>query len=77
MMTAYEPGLGVGLPPDLADDPDRLLTRKQAAQFLAASVASLERWARLGKLRPAVQGPNMSWYRLGDVRAFARGEGRG
>jgi hypothetical protein len=75
MTTDLEPGLGAGLPPDLAGDGDRLLTRRQAAQFLAASVASLERWARLGKLRPVKSGPNMSWYRLGDVRTFARVSG--
>jgi predicted site-specific integrase-resolvase len=60
------------LPHDLAADDDRRLTRKQAAAFLAVSTATLERWMRLGILRPVATGANMSWYRLGDVRAVAR-----
>jgi excisionase family DNA binding protein len=60
------------LPPDLAADDDRRLTRKQAAAYLGVSVATMERWARLGVLKPVATGANMSWYRFGDIRAFAR-----
>jgi predicted site-specific integrase-resolvase len=62
------------LPPNLAADEDRRLTRKQTAEFLGVSTATLERWSRLGTLRPIETGANMSWYRLGDVRARARGD---
>jgi predicted site-specific integrase-resolvase len=61
------------LPDDLAVDDDRRLTRRQTAVFLGVSTTTLERWARLGILRPVETGANMSWYLLGDVRAFARG----
>jgi hypothetical protein len=60
------------LPPDIIDDCDILLTRKEAAVYLRKSVPTLERWAREGVGPKPVKINRHPHYRLHDLRAAGR-----
>jgi predicted DNA-binding transcriptional regulator AlpA len=55
---------------------DTLLTRREVAEYLRVSVATLERWARLGVgPRPHRIGPNTVRYRLSTLLGRMPSEG--
>jgi len=56
------------------DDRDVLLTRPEAAQYLRKSVATLERWSRVGFGPMPVMAGRRVLYRLTDLRAFTGGD---
>ena len=56
------------LPPDIRDDRDILLTRKEAAAYLRKSVPTLERWAREGTGPKCEKHGRHPYYRLSVLR---------
>ena len=63
------------LPPELLLDDDRLLASPIAAEFLGLTASALEGRRRLNQApHPAVTSGNRALYRLGELRAYARGE---
>lgn len=60
---------GGGGAPGLSDD-DVLLTRREAAEYLRRSVATLERWASVGSGPPAKRVGGRVLYSLSGLRTF-------
>lgn len=54
------------------EDEDRLLTRKQLAEYLGLSLSAIEKRHRLGQPMPAITriGARSLRYRLGDVKVW-------
>jgi predicted DNA-binding transcriptional regulator AlpA len=60
--------------PPVLDDRDVVLTRREAAQYLRRSLATLDRWAAQGRgPRRIKYGPGAVGYRLSDLRKFVAG----
>jgi hypothetical protein len=56
------------VPPEIIDDRDVLLTRREAARYLRKSIPTLERWARQGVGPKPIKIGRIPHYRLHDLR---------
>lgn len=58
-------------PPPLQDDPDRLISKKEAARLLGCSQSTIDNYRRAGVLEAVKLGKAVR-FRRGDLLAFAQ-----